>query len=252
MDRIFYQAASAMMLQQRKLETVSNNVANIKTAGYKPETVVTTSFTDVLAARLDEDGLYYSSTVIGNNAPLSIVDEVMQYFSQGDINETTRPFDFAISGDGYFNINDAEGNTYYTRNGEFMLDDEGYLAFYGYGRVQGMNGDIYLGTSDFKVNDRGIIYDAEGNELDSLRISWCDDINGMQHMENGMFTYTGDGEMYDFQTTVYQGALEGSTVDLSTEMTRMMTIQSRFTAMSSVFKTINQINASAASEIGKI
>ena len=123
MDRIFYQAASAMMLQQRKLETVSNNVANIKTAGYKPETVVTTSFTDVLAARLDEDGLYYSSTVIGNNAPLSIVDEVMQYFSQGDINETTRPFDFAISGDGYFNINDAEGNTYsYKRGGGKLLN----------------------------------------------------------------------------------------------------------------------------------
>lgn len=252
MDRVFYQAASSMMLQQRRLETVSNNVANIKTSGYKPETVVTRSFTDVLAARMDEDGIYYDSTVIGKNAPLQIVDEVMQYFSQGDINETSRPFDFAISGDGYFNVADTEGNTYYTRNGEFMLDDEGYLAFYNYGRVQGMNGDIYLGTSEFTVNEQGVIYDSEGNEIDSLRISWCDDINDMQHMENGLYSYAGDGEMYDFQTTIIQNALEGSTVDLSTEMTRLMTIQSRFTAMSTMFKTISSVNESAANQIAKI
>ena len=61
MDRVFYQAASSMMLQQRRLETLSNNVANIKTSGYKPETVVTRSFTDVLAARMDEDGIYYDA-----------------------------------------------------------------------------------------------------------------------------------------------------------------------------------------------
>lgn len=252
MDRVFYQAASAMMLQQRKLETVSNNISNIKTSGYKPETVTTHSFTKVLRSRLDEDGIYYDSTITGPDAPLQIVDEVLQYFSQGDITETSRPFDFAISGDGYFNIADAEGEIYYTRNGEFMLDDEGYLAFYNYGRVQGENGEIYLGTSEFTVDEQGIIYDAEGNEIDKLKISWSDNVNDMQRLENGMFAYAGEGDVYDIQTCILQGALEGSTVDLSTEMTRMLTIQSRFTAMSTVFKTINSVNELAANQIGKL
>ena len=252
MDRVFYQAASSMMLQQRKLEVASNNIANIKTAGYKPETVATKSFVQILQGRLDEDGIYYDNNEIGKRAPAQIVDEVMQYFTQGDIENTGRAFDFAISGEGYFNIMDEEGNEFYTRNGAFRLDEEGYLAFGNYGRVQGENGDIYLGNDDFLVSDDGRIFDSENEVIDRFKISWCDNVNDLQRQSNGMFTYAGEDEMYDYQTTIYQNALEKSTVDLSTEMTRVMAIQSRFTAMSQVLKTINSINESAATQIGKV
>ncbi len=252
MDRVFYQAASAMMLQQKKLETVSNNLSNIRTAGYKPETVTTMSFDRILSARQDEDGIYYDSTPIGTIAPLGIVDDVVQYFSQGDISQTSRVFDFAISGDGYFNIVNEDGDTLYTRNGAFQLDDEGYLELAGYGRVQGQKGDILIGTADFSVDTYGTIRDAEGNEIDSFKTSWVEDITKMKHHESGLYRYMGDDEPYDFQTTIYQGALESSTVDLTTEMTRMMTIQSRFTAMATVLQTINEVNGNAATQIGNI
>ena len=112
MDRGFYNAASAMMLQQRKLDTISNNLANVRTAGYKSETVATQTFNNILISRLDEDGIYYDSTEIGTNAPLRIVDRVLQSFTQGDISTTDVPTDLALAGEGYFNIVGEDGETY--------------------------------------------------------------------------------------------------------------------------------------------
>lgn len=250
MDRGFYNAASAMMLQQRKLDTISNNLANIRTAGYKPETVTTQTFNNILISRLDEDGIYYDYENIGTNAPLRIVDKVLQSYSQGDIQSTDVPTDLALAGEGYFNIMGRDGETYYTRNGAFQLDDEGYLALGNLGRVQGYNGDINLeGRTDFTISEEGIIFDSEGNEIDTLRISWCDDLNDLAKQDNGLFV---GNSMYDVNCSVIQGALEASAVDLNKEMTSIMEAQRRFQAMSTVLKQLDKINSLAVNNIGKI
>lgn len=250
MNRGFYNAASAMMLQQKRLNTVSNNLANLQTAGYKSEQLTTRSFEEVIS-RLDEDGIYYDYTDIGVNTPLRIVDSVEQYYTQGDIRETERPFDVAIAGDGYFNISDGE-NTYYTRNGSFNLDNDGYLNLEGYGRVQGLGGDIYLGTSDFLIDESGNIIDYEGNEIDTLQISMCENIMDLRKQTNGLYAYEGEAQMYDITTTIQQNALESSTVNLNTEMTRVMEINRQFGAMSTILQTIDSINEKAVTEIGKL
>lgn len=252
MDRGFYNAASAMMLQQRKLDTISNNLANVRTAGYKSETVATQTFNNILISRLDEDGIYYDSTEIGPNAPLRIVDRVLQSYTQGDISTTDVPTDLALAGEGYFNIVNLDGETYYTRNGAFQLDEEGYLAFGNLGRVQGINGDIDLmGRTDFTITEEGIIFDYEGNEIDTLKISWVDDVNKLAKQDNGMFT-AGEAEVFEIKCNVVQGALEGSSVDLNTQMTMVMEAQNRFQAMSTVLKTLDEINSLAVNQIGKL
>lgn len=253
MDRGFYNAASAMMLQQRRLDTISNNLANVRTAGYKPETLTTHTFNNILVSRLDEDGIYYDYEGVGMNAPLRIVDSVLQHYSQGDIQETDIPTDIALAGEGYFNIMGKDGETYYTRNGAFQLDDEGYLALSNLGRLQGMNGDIMLdGNTNFTINEEGIIYDGEGNELDRLRLSWCDNLNDLAKQDTGLYAYEGDTGMYDVNVNVVQGALEASAVDLNKEMTNIMAAQRQFQAMSTVLRQLDKINSLAVNKIGQL
>lgn len=253
MDRGFYNAPSAMMIQQRKLDTVSNNLANLRTAGYKPETLTTQTFNNILISRLDEDGIYYDYENIGVNAPLRIVDTVLQSYSQGDIQATDIPTDLALSGEGYFTIVGRDGETYYTRNGAFELNDEGYLALGNLGRVQGINGDIdFGGRTDFTITEEGLILDGEGNEIDTLRVSWCDDLNDLAKQDTGLYAYAGDDTMYEVNCNVVQGALEASAVDLNKEMTNVIEAQRQFQAMSTVFKQLDKINSLAVNNIGKI
>lgn len=243
----FYTAATAMLIQQRRLNTTANNIANVKTTGYKSERTVTQSFNDVLVGRQTKNSI----TPIGYASPLSVIDAVNQTFDMADLEETTRPFDVAIGGDGFFNI-EKDGQIYLTRNGAFELNDEGYLALKGAGTVMGQAGAIQLENSSFTINEKGELFNSTGELVDTLLVTVPDDMSSLKKTNTGMYVANENVQMAESTALIYQGHLERSNVDLNQELANMIEIQRSFQSVSNALKTIDELNGRAINEIGKL
>ncbi len=114
----FQQGLAGLNASSKALDTIGNNISNASTVGFKTGQ---TQFADVFAASLSGAGA----------APVGLgtkVAAVVQQFTQGSIGVTNNPLDIAINGGGFFQMDDGNGATVYTRNGQFQLDQSGYIV----------------------------------------------------------------------------------------------------------------------------
>lgn len=121
MMRSLWTAASGMKSQQTSLDTISNNLANINTTGYKKERI---EFQSLLYQTIQQK----TTDNEGNAKPISAqvglgvkVAAISTEFTQGELTATTGDFDFGINGKGFFMIQMPDGTTGYTRNGSFLM-----------------------------------------------------------------------------------------------------------------------------------
>ena len=129
----FYNLTSGMLTQSRNLNVVSNNMANIQTAGYKKDTMVSSTFQEEMLyrtgrrAKENREELAVTSKI--RTASRTYVD-----YEQGSMEPTEGIYDFAIQGRGFFCIQTEDG-VRYTRDGSFSVDNQGYLVLNDQGRV---------------------------------------------------------------------------------------------------------------------
>lgn len=114
----FQQGLSGLNSSAKNLDAIGNNVANASTVGFKGSQ---TQFADAYAASLSGGG----SLQTGSG---SRVAAIAQQFSQGNVSTTNNPLDIAISGSGFFRLADPSGAIYYSRNGQFHEDKDGYIV----------------------------------------------------------------------------------------------------------------------------
>lgn len=245
----FHTLTSGMLTQQRKIDISSNNISNINTSGYKKEQAVTTNFGNLLIHKMEQSGIHQTATPIGNVSLIKTIGENNTIHSQGTIEETGLLTDFAIMGSGFFKINENE-NTLYTRNGSFNIDENGFLVLQGAGRVQGQNGDIYIGTDKFDLSlDGNIIVD--GNTVDKIEIYDFLDYKDLRKFGEGK--YSSDVNPYIYENAeVRNKTIERSNVDLTKEITDMMSSQRALQTASQALKIIDMVQEKAVSEIGKL
>jgi flagellar hook protein FlgE len=124
----FSTALSALNATSTAVDVVGNNLANLNTPGFKTNVVY---FRDLVTQSLGA-GLGETQVGFGTGTPLTI-----RQFTQGAIQSSTGLLDAAIQGDGFFVTKNAQGNTLYTRAGNFQVDDAGYLKTNTGERVQG-------------------------------------------------------------------------------------------------------------------
>lgn len=262
MSNGFYTAASSMLNAQRKIGVLSNNIANINTPGFRSQNVVMSSFEQQFLARIEKGDI----EGIGTGAPIQVIDTVSTSFDPSVIRETKRPFDFAINGEGFFNVvqtrnlgqgeqvdqEEESGQRMLTRNGSFDLDAEGYLVLQGVGKVQGSKGDIRLNSSDFVVDSSGTIF-QQGKRVDSLLITMPSDDVVLSKMGNGVFPVENEEENLSVEIpSVIQGAIEASNVDVNREMIRVMEAQRALQSASSALKIVDRMNQRATTEIASL
>lgn len=122
MNRGAYTAGTGMMAQQRRLDVLANNLANVNTRGFKADTL---SFSDMMVRTMADDA--------GNGAPIGVLasgptpDEEKTDFSQGGAEQTGNALDCAMNGAGMFAVQTANG-VRYTRDGAFSLNATGGLV----------------------------------------------------------------------------------------------------------------------------
>lgn len=128
MMRALYTAASGMEAQQYQMDTISNNLANVNTTGFRRNEA---RFQDLVYQEMRAPGSPVGASVVpvGQDVGLGVkVGSSEKIFTQGNLIQTGNPLDIAIEGDGFFQVTQPDGTTAYTRDGSFKRDANGAIV----------------------------------------------------------------------------------------------------------------------------
>ncbi len=248
--RGLYLAEGAMLVQQAQLQVISNNLANLRTTGFKRDHGVETSFAEWMIYELrPAPGETRGGTLhpLGSAAHNVATQETVTSLFQGPLEVTNRNLDFAIVGNGYFQVQ-GEDDVLYTKNGRFTLDEEGFLITTEGYQVLGEGGPIQPGTDEVSTNPDGSLF-VEGVQIGQLQIAVFGPDAAMEKVGYNYFATDAaeDGEA-DYE--VLSGFLEGSNVSLTREMTALMAVRRTYEAAQKIMITYDQILDKAANELG--
>ena len=256
MVRGLYTAYTGMINQQKRLDTVTNNLANASTTGFKREGLTSKSFDQMLTVKLNDLSVPYLNEGIGKMSLGVKIGENYTDYSQGSFKETGNTYDLALAGNGFFTISytDKKGNTSekYTRDGEFTMDSEGYLRTLEGDYVQGEGGNIMIPveTSEVSIRDNGDIY-ADGEYVDSLRIVDFEDYNNIEKFGENLYNVDGATET-ESTAAVKQGYLEMSNINVVKEMVEMITISRAYESNQKLIQTEDDMLDKSVNQVGKV
>ncbi len=245
----YYTIASGMLTRQREIDVIGNNLTNLNTPGYRGETSITGSFEQELLKRTDENG---KTTLYPSMDTVVTMEEIVTDFSEGNIKQTENPYDMSISGYGFFAVESEAGTVQLTRNGSFDMDEEGYLILTGHGRVQGSFGDILVGDANFRVTEVGGVFNSEGTFVGNIGVYNVPEGTELIRNEDGLFTANNMNIVAEPGSTVHQGSIETSNVDMNKEMSHLIEAQRAFQSTSSALQIIDSLNRKAITELGSI
>lgn len=260
MIRGLYTAASGMTAQQQDIDVISNNIANVNTTGFKKDR---TEFQDLMYQSLNYTAGVTSADTknpTGIDTGLGVrVAGIQKNFIQGNMTATGNTYDVAIQGNGFFQIELPSGETGYTRNGSFKLNSEGTL-------VNGLGYEVIPtvtvpeGLINVSVSNDGIISAIDPTTSETVEITQLELIDfinpaGLSPQGNSIYLATdisGDPIAgtagLDGMGSIQQGMLEGSNVQLVTEMVNLITAQRGYEANSKsiqttdgMLQTVNQL-----------
>lgn len=245
----YYTIASGMLTRQREIDVLGNNLVNAQTPGYRADRLIISPFEQELLTRREAGG----NAVLGKGvaATSAIVGEEISLFNMGTVKNTDRDLDMTIAGQGFYNIQDENGRISLTRNGQFNVDEAGYLVLPNYGRVMGQSGPIQVGDANIQVEQNGEIYSDNGRFLGTLLITAPQEGTVLEKLNNGMFQFANGEQLPAAENyTVVQRSLELSNVDMNREMTYLIESQRAFQACSSALQIVDGLNRKAATQIG--
>jgi len=246
-------AASGMVAQQMNVDNIANNLANVNTTGFKRSKL---EFQDVLYQNYRKAG---TASAIGTEIPtgLSIgygvrpASSTRQY-STGDLQLTSNPLDMAISGDGFFQVQQPDGTTAYTRDGTFKLSSDGRLVtsdgFYLQPEIT-----IPEDTMSVSVGVDGTIEVMQFGQEDATQVGQVElarFINpaGLSGIGRNLFvpTSASGSALTDYPGqnglgTIDQGYLEMSNVKVVDEMVNMIVAQRAYEMNSKAIQTADDM-----------
>jgi flagellar basal-body rod protein FlgG len=242
-----------MQAQELNIDVISNNLANVNTSGFKKSRA---EFQDLLYESLRPAGAASSAdTTIPTGVQLGHgvrPSAVQKMFSQGDFQNTENELDWAIEGDGFFQIELPNGETSYSRCGEFKLDADGRIV----------NADGFLlvpqltvptDTVSITVGMDGTVSviqadDPVPSEIGTIQLARFVNPGGLRSLGRNLFVPTeGSGTEIigtpgqDGFGTIAQGFLEMSNVSVVDEMVNMITAQRAYETNSKVIQTADDM-----------
>lgn len=243
-------ATQGMLAMSAKQDVIANNLANVGTAGFRKDTFLVSSFSQVLDKAVSvNDGYMQAGGELETNT--GFAPGTATYFSQGSLKETGNNFDLALddNGKGFFTVQTQEGIKF-TRNGSFRLSSSGYLVTQDGSFVLGQHGPIKLAGDSFAVTNDGAVKVNE-KDVDRLLITTFADTRGLQKQGDTNFVSRGGATpAKDF--FIKQGYLEMANVNAVKEMVDMMTVMRTYEANQKVLQSQDQMLGKSANEIGKL
>ncbi|MBR4183225.1 MAG: flagellar hook-basal body protein [Lachnospiraceae bacterium] len=266
MMRALWSAASGMLAQQTNVDTISNNIANVNTVGFRSDKA---EFKSLLYQNLQAK----TTTANGEQKPIAAqvglgtrVASITSSFSQGELTASDSNTAFAIEGDGMFSVRGLDNEMYFTRNGDFcwalgqnglqLSSSEGYAVLDTTGNPivlpEGVDANNVMVSSHGEIGYR----DAEGNynDLNMTIGTWqFNNPAGLKNISGTYFTETdASGEPLNEWTnpqlkrsSVHQGYLESSNVNVADEMVNMIIAQRAYELNSKAIQTADAMLGTA-------
>ncbi|NLZ48089.1 MAG: flagellar basal body rod protein FlgG [Clostridiales bacterium] len=239
MLRVLWNSRSGMIANQEKLDAISNNLANVNTNGYKR---VTVSFQDTMSETLRREGYPVSQNAERAQDPYTgtgvKTSGWMRDNKQGNLIETNKETDFAIDGEGYFQLTRADGTVVYTRVGQFDVDANQNLVDPNGNRVTiepapGVDPDsIKFIKGNYSISKNGEVFIKEGNQYNlvgSIPLFTANGSDDFISIGENYYQAKPGVQVYQVEDAdICQGYLEGSNVDLAAELTDMIVTQRAF------------------------
>jgi len=242
MDPMAVTAASGLRARIQSLDMLANNLANSTTAGYKLDREFYTAFGEAEAAS-------------GLGARLPAGDQRYTDFSQGTLDPTGSPMDFALQGKGFFSVNGPSGPLY-TRNGSFRVSAQGVLTTTdGYAvRATGtQDGKIKLqSNAPIQVGDDGTV-SQNGQAIGKMEIADFADPNALSKNGNSYFRPAPDTKTVPATgTTVVQGRLEGSNVVAAESAVRLVGVMRHFEMLQKAINISAQMGKQSIEQVARV
>ncbi|MDA8159601.1 MAG: flagellar basal-body rod protein FlgF [Desulfobacteraceae bacterium] len=237
-DRLgMIEGTETMLAQERRLDQIANNLANVNTAGFKKEDV---TFWEMMFKTAD------------NRERVGKGLQVITDLKQGGAEQTGSPLDFAINGPGFFKIQTPSG-VRYTRDGNFTLNSQGQLSTADGNLVLGDGGAVTLPNQHVQVGRDGQIT-ADGKPIGRLDIVTFVDPQGLEKEGNSLFRPKDAtvAEQPLEAPNVQQGFLEGSNVNTVAELTEMIDVQRAYQSQQKAIQTTDELDQQSTSRVGKL
>ncbi len=255
MSESIYTAASGAIVQQIRLEVLSNNLANINTVGFKEDRTV---FRSYLPGSLPPEGGSPEVTLIsgGQQAPLNNIqvafEGTMTNFSPGHQKYTGNALDLALNGKGFFCVQTPEG-TQYTRKGNFSLNKEGMLVTQEGLTVMGNGGEIKIDGQNIVVDAKGNIT-VDGKQTDTIKIVDFPKPYPLKKVGDTMFALMDPGviENNAEEIKISQGFVELSNVVAIRVMTEMIEVLRAYESYQKVIKSVDDVTSKAINEVARL
>jgi len=254
MVRGLYTSGWSMLALNKKMDVLTNNLANVSTAGYKKDTVVLEGFPRLLAERLHDNTNGVARGVpVGELSFSNDVGEVYTYFNQGSLLKTDNNLDMSIKDEGraFFTIAVPGRGQFYTRDGSFKLNANGQLVTAKGYYVLGENGIIQLSGSDFTVTRDGTII-QNGEVVDRLLITQFQNPESLRKNGENLFSATPGSVVEGFNGEVLQNYLEQSNAEAIREMVDMIALMRSYEANQRVINAIDDTLGKAVNEVGRV
>ncbi len=257
MLRGLYTSWTGMANEQKRLDVISNNLANSATVGYKQESVSSQSFDKMLTLKIRDGSQAYHNQAIGTMSLGVKVGEVYTDYSQGSVRNTGSQLDVALSGSGFFTIHytNSKGqvSTRYTRDGSFQLTKDGFLVDSEGNKVQGAGGDIKINPNAKTISiDRDGSITVDGVVTDQLKITDFTDYDYIVKVGDNMYAVVDGATEKQADATVLQGYTEQSNVNVVSEMVDMITITRAYEANQKVIKAMDSMMDKAVNQVGRL
>ena len=260
MVRALYTAWTGLRNEEKRMDVVTNNMANADTTGYKKIDVTAQSFDRQLAIKINDatEGPDLIRGIGGVTLGVKIGETYVD-MSQGNFRQTEDLYNFALSGNGFFTISttDKSGTEHirYTRDGDFTVTRDGYLVT--------KDGDFVLGDGgnriqipdanlvEISVNQMGEIY--SGNTyVSKLQIVDFENYDYLSSYGENMYEAVNGATIVGSDATVNQGYLEMSNVNMVTEMVDMIAVTRAYETNQKMMQTVDQTLDKAVNNIGNV
>ena len=253
MDPALRASATGMMAQQTRTEVIANNLANVNTTGFKRSRA---HFEDLLYQTVQgqsvlgsQDSNVAPAIQVGRGTRLAAVQRV---HDQGTLEVTSRDLDIAVEGDGMFQVQLRSGETAYTRDGSFGISDRGEVVTSdGYGMVPPIR--VPHDAKQLTISTSGVVSvlkgtDTNPTEIGRIELARFANPSGLLTMGQNLFGATaasgqpvvGFPDEQGMGKTV-QGSLEGSNVEIVTEMVEMIAAMRAYEINSKAIKQADEM-----------
>ncbi|MGK2284479.1 flagellar basal-body rod protein FlgF [Pedomonas sp. V897] len=245
MDTLNYVALSHQMALQRQMAVISNNIANMNTAGYKREEALFQSYLENMK----------SAPARSARSVAFVIDQGMtRDLTQGEFTLTDDPLNAAINGDGFFTVRTPEGQIAYTRNGKFRLDGEGFLVTAEGAQVLNTEGEpiqFAVDDSDIAIAQDGTISTKNG-VVGRIAITEFENPYLLTKIGGTYLTGEGGRILPANQVHLKSGVIEASNVQAIKEVAEMTELMRAYQATARIIDRYNDIRQQGIERLARV